>query len=338
MTGGEILLLGDINIDTVWPVPGFPVPGRDGLAPNVSVEVGGSVLNSAFVLDHLGQKTALISCIGKDIWAEKVKQELVQTTIVQDYIREKQDRLTGLTFIIVTPDGERTMFSHRGANVQLQPQDVSEDAFRKAGLLHISGYALLESPQKDAVWQAVKLAKLYRVPISLDTGLDPVLRNTSELQSLLRDLTICITGPQEIAAVYPNLSLDRAVEEMISSGIQLVAVKLGEKGCIVRNNRERISYPSFSIAAVDTTGAGDSFTAGILFGWVNGMGLSAIAVLGSALGALATTVYGAGSSLPDRAKLLDFLKAAREETLSFQQKDIDEVIAMLTNHGKQEER
>ena len=94
MTGGEILLLGDINIDTVLPVTEFPIPGRDGLAPQISVEVGGAVVNSAFVFNNLAQKVALLGCVGKDVWAEKVKQELEHTNINQEYIRIKPEHST----------------------------------------------------------------------------------------------------------------------------------------------------------------------------------------------------------------------------------------------------
>ena len=329
MTCGKFLLLGDINIDTVWPVPEFPVPGRDGLVPQVSAEIGGAIVNSAFVFDHLSQNVSLLGCVGKDIWAEKVKQDLAATNIGQGTIIVKPDSATGLTFIIVTPDGERTMFSHRGANTLLDPVDIEEDIFQEAALLHLSGYALLESPQKDAAWKAVELARKHHVPISLDTGLDPVVRNPEEVRRLLSELTICITGPQEIAVLYKDLSLEDAVRKMISNGVQQVAVKMGEKGCQVYSRDEKLSFPSFHVDAVDSTGAGDSFTAGFLYGWAKGMSLSASAILASALGALAATVYGAGSSLPDKQALLDFLRAEKLEKHAFQIAGIQEVITAL---------
>lgn len=329
MTGGKFLLLGDINVDTVWPVPEFPIPGRDGLVPQVSAEIGGAVVNSAFVLDHLSQQVSLLGCVGNDIWAEKVRQDLVATNIGQSTIIEKPASATGLTFIIVTPDGERTMFSHRGANTLLDPSDIKEDIFKEAALLHLSGYALLEPPQKDAAWKAVELARKYHVPVSLDTGLDPVVRNPEEVRRLLSDLTICITGPQEIAVLYENHTLDEAVGEMIAQGVQQVAVKMGGKGCQVYSKNENKALPSFHVNAVDSTGAGDSFTAGFLYGWAKGMSLSASAVLASALGALAATVYGAGSSLPDKQTLLEFIKAEKLKGNAFQAAAIKEVLAVL---------
>ncbi|HOJ00217.1 MAG TPA: carbohydrate kinase family protein [Anaerolineaceae bacterium] len=326
MSSGEVLLLGDINIDTVLPVAEFPMPGRDGLAPHISTGIGGAVVNSAFVLQHLGQRTALLGCVGADVWAEKVKQDVGQTTIKMDYVKSKPQHCTGLTFIIATPDGERTMFSHRGVNTQLAPQDIDEKAFPGAGMLHISGYALLESPQKEAVWRAVELAKQNQVPVSLDTGLDPVVRNPDEVRRLLPALTLCITGLKEMEILFGDIPLSEAVDAMLASGVRLVAIKLGDKGCHVFGEAEKISYPAFQVNALDTTGAGDSFTSGLIYGWLQGMGLLPAAALASALGALATTVYGAGSALPAKGKVVDFLRTVQDQSIAG---EIEELLGIL---------
>jgi len=331
MNSGKILLLGDINIDTVWPVSEFPIPGRDGLTETVTVETGGAVVNSAIILDNLGQRTSLLGCVGKDVWAEQVKQEFTQTNINLKHVHVKPESTTGLTFIIVTPDGERTMFSHRGANIQLEIQDIDEDALKDAAILHISGYALLESPQKNALWRAVELAKKYNVQISLDTGLEPAIQNPKDLRRLIRELTICISGPQEISALLDSTSPEEAADLLLSLGIQLAAIKLGEKGSFVADEKGQFFCPSFHVNAVDTTGAGDSFTAGLLYGWAHRLSLSASAVLASALGALAASVYGAGFSLPDKQCVLDFLRSMQGESAAVLTDGIEEVIADLGN-------
>ena len=331
MSSGEILMLGDINIDTVWPVSELPTPGRDGLTETVTVEMGGAVVNSAIVLDNLGQRTGLLGCVGKDVWAEQITKKLAQTTINLKHVHVKPESTTGLTFVIVTPDGERTMFSHRGANIQLEIQDIDEEDFKDAALLHISGYALLESPQKKAVWSAVELAKKHNVQISLDTGLEPAIKNPKDLRRLLRELTICISGPQEISELLDSTSPEEAADLLLSSGIRLAAIKLGEKGSFIADEKDQFFCPSFHVNAVDTTGAGDSFTAGLLYGWAHELSLPASAVLASALGALAASVYGAGFSLPDKQCVLDFLRSIQSESAAVLRNGIEEVIADLGN-------
>lgn len=331
MSGKEILMLGDINIDTVWPVSEFPTPGRDGLTETVKVEMGGAVVNSAIILDNLGQQTGLLACVGKDVWAEQMTRELAQTNINQKHVHVKPESTTGLTFIIVTPDGERTMFSYRGANTQLEIQDIGEDVFKDVGILHISGYALLEPPQKNAVWHAVELAKKNNVQICLDTGLEPAIQIPEDLRRLLGELTICISGPQEISILLGSTSPEEAADLLLSSGIQLAAIKLGEKGSFVADGKGRFFCPSFPVDAVDTTGAGDSFTAGLLYGWMHGLSLPASAVLASALGALAASVYGAGFSLPNKQHVVDFLRSRQGGSETVLRNGIEEVIADLGN-------
>ena len=330
MSKGEILLLGDINIDTVWPVSEFPVPGRDGLVKTLTVEIGGAVVNSAIILDNLDQKVALLGSTGSDLWAEYAMRELAQTKINLIHLKLKSNSTTGLTFIIDTPDGERTMFSNRGANTQLEARDIEEDAFKNASILHISGYALLESPQKDAVWRAVELATKNNVKICLDTGLEPVIQKPKELRRLLPLLSICISGLQEAEVLLNCDSPEEAADALVSMGIQLAAIKLGKNGCLLADGKQQCLFPAFPVKAVDSTGAGDSFTAGLLFSWMRGLSLPAAATLANALGALATMVYGAGCALPQRNRVLEFLHSMQKHTAANAfHKNLKEVIKVL---------
>lgn len=331
MHHGNILMLGDINIDTVWPVSEIPIPGRDGLVDVVKVEIGGTVVNSAIMLNNLGQKTALLGCVGSDVWAEQVTQKLAGTRIDMSHVCVDPRATTGLTFIIVTDDGERTMFSHRGANVQLKTQDIDEETIKEASFLHISGYALLEEPQRSAVWRAVEMAKSSNVPISLDTGLEPAIKNPEDLRNLLGDLSICISGPEEIAELLGSSSAEEAADMLLSAGVELAAIKLGKNGSLVANGKEQFMCSSFPVDAVDTTGAGDSFSAGLLYGWKNDFSLSATTVLANALGALAASVYGAGFSLPSRQKVINFLKDQPGQPVGTKEEAIIEVINKLKN-------
>ncbi len=326
MNNKEILLLGDIMIDTICPVSEFPTPGRDEMAPDLNTQLGGSVVNSAVVLDHLEQPVTLLGAVGKDIWAELVRTNLDRTGINQHFIQTKSASKTGFAFIIVSPDGERTMFSYRGSNPLLDVPDISEEAFYNAEILHISGYALLQTPQRDAAWRAVELVKKHHLQISLDTALEPVIHNPDCVRNFLPELTICITSPQEVTALL-NCSLDEAIPRLLDSGVELLAIKQAEQGSLLLNQNEKFFCPSFPIKAVDSTGAGDSFTAGLLYARMNGLSLPAAGILASALGALAASVQGAGLSLPGKQQALDFLKNIRSSQLhNIPQRYFDEII------------
>ncbi|MBM3136747.1 MAG: carbohydrate kinase family protein [Chloroflexi bacterium] len=329
MSAGEILLLGDVNIDSFWPVPEFPVPGRDGLVDEVRFEIGGAVFNTAIFLDRLGVSTRLLSCIGKDLWADSILDALKETKIQTSSIQIKPEAMTGINFTIVTTDGERTMFTHRGANAHYEPSSLKETDFENAALLHISGYALLTAPQKDSVWRSMEIAKQYGVPISLDSGLEPVIKRTEDFRRLFKELTICISGLEEAAQLFGCRTPQEAAERFMEEGVKLAAIKLGSEGSLLATKEKSIFMPCFMVETIDTTGAGDSFSAGVIYGWQQGFELLETATLASTLGALATTVYGAGFSLPRKETIIEFLKKGKHPNVDFMEKSVAFLIENL---------
>lgn len=306
----RVIMLGDINVDNIWPVPAIPQPGRDGLVDTVKMETGGAILNSTILLDRLGIPTTLLGCVGEDMWAEYVRGALAVTGIDLSALQTTQDANTGLDFILVTPDGERTMFGYRGANKMLEADKIDASIFDEAGLLHISGYALLEAPQSDAVLKAVQIARERKIPVSIDTGLEPVMRNKSGFLEILPALGICISGVAEVEALLGAGTDAEAAKKLLEAGVGLAAIKLGKDGSLLMRGDETVRCPAFNVAAVDTTGAGDAYSAGIIYGFMHGLSLGATGILASALGALATTVDGAGFALPGREELVSFLSQA----------------------------
>ena len=323
-----IIMLGDINVDNIWPVPAIPQPGRDGLVDTVKMETGGAILNSTIVLDRLGERTMLLGCVGEDIWAEYVRQALAMTGIDLRALQTTSAENTGLDFILVTPDGERTMFGYRGANKMLDQEKLDATVFDHAGVLHISGYALLEAPQSAAALRAVRFASDRNVPVSIDTGLEPVMRNKSGFMEILPALEICISGVAEVDALLGAKTDVEAAEKLIEAGVKLAAIKLGKKGSLLMRKDESVRCPAFVVDAVDTTGAGDAYSAGIIYGFMQGLSLGATGMLASALGALAATVDGAGFALPGEEELVAFLKEASWPGI----KDQDWIRTELLNH------
>ena len=308
----DVLLLGDLNVDTMMAIHQYPPPGGDGLSDFVEVEVGGAVANSAVTLARLGLRTGLVGALGRDAWAEQVTRPLEAEGIdLRRVVRV--ERGTGLSMIVATPDGERTMFSFRGANEELPPAHISAEMLAGAGVLHFSGYAFLKPPQAEAAWKAAALGAQMGVPLSLDSGLEPVLRSPEEMRRLLPQLTLCITGLEEMHALAGSEQPEAALDALMAQGVRLGAVKLGAHGCWLGSHQgEKCFFPIFPIETVDTTGAGDAFSAGLLFALRRGLSLAAAGTLASALGALATTRYGAGMKMPGAAQVCAFLRSRSE--------------------------
>jgi len=311
-------------------VPSYPPPGGDGLAERIMIRAGGSAANTAVVLAKLGVATKLIARTGDDVWAEVGLRALAESGVDVASVQRDNQASTGLIFIPVTPDGERTMFSHRGANARTDPAAIGPDALDGVRMLHVSGYAFLESPQREAAWRAIELAEQSGVAISLDTGLQPALSLTDDLLRLLPHLAMCVLGMDEAQALVGSTSPADTVAALIECGARTVGLKLGADGCLLADAAHVYHLPAFEVLTVDTTGAGDAFGAGLIFGRLRGLSLPAAGTLATALGSLATTVWGGGSVLPGRAEVIGLLRDHLDEGGTDERAAwIDEVLSVI---------
>lgn len=309
----SVVLFGDINIDILMSIPRYPPAGGDAMAGHVAIRPGGSVANTAIVLSKLGLKTRLVGRVGNDIWAEKAMQPLIDSGVDLTHVSRDPVDSTGLIFIPVTSDGERTMFSYRGANIHKPADEIEPGILDSAGFLHISSYNLLESPQREATYKLVDLARNRNLKISVDVGVEPALRLQDELIQLMPSLSLVVLSVEEARNLVDADTPHEISTQLLDQGVSLVGLKLGRSGCLVAGPRSQHLIPGFAVDTVDTTGAGDSFCAGLIYGCVSGLGLGACGVIANALGALATTVWGCGLALPGSTELDLFLDQQGED-------------------------
>lgn len=318
----RVALLGDINIDVFLNIPAYPPNGGDALVYDMVMGTGGSVANTAVVLARLGVPTDLISRTGEDLWASTARKTFEAEGVGLRYVPSDPKIGTGLIFISVTPDGERTMFSFRGANVNLSTADLPSDALDDTALLHLSGYSFLRPPQSEAAWWAVEKARARGMRITLDLGVEPAIALGEDLGRLLGLLDLLVLGDQEAIKVAGCSDLDCAIDWLLARGVREIGLKLGKEGCLIITPERRVRLTGFPVDAIDTTGAGDAFSAGVIFGILNNLSLEATGLLANALGALATTQWGGGASMP----ALDEVRAFLQQHGAAWQPFVDEVL------------
>lgn len=308
MKSNIVAVLGDINIDIIMNVPAYPSPGGDALVYENTLRTGGSVANTAIMLARLGVSTEIYSCTGDDDWANIAFNKLRAEGVDLEHVRRDSHAGTGLIFIPVTPDGERTMFSYRGANVLLGPDEITEPEIGKLGALHLSGYSFLKSPQREAAWKAIEIAQKLRVPITLDLGVEPAAALGADLPRLLCCLELIVLGDQEVEVIAGTRDLQSGIAHLLDLGVQTIGLKLGKDGCEVIRREDRARLPGLRVDVVDTTGAGDAFSAGMIYGGLRDLSLGARGMLSNTFGALATTVWGGGAALPSLDQAFHFLQ------------------------------
>ena len=322
-----VCLLGPINIDITLPIDKYPSEGGDGLCDSYSIETGGVVANTAIVLAKLGAKAQLIGCMGDDTWAEMVSDAFDVTGVDVSGVSTIPGLATGLNIAIVTPSGERTFFNAWGANNWVEPETFPLDLIARADMLQVTGHPVTRESNRSVLLEAIDIARSANVPVSMDTSLRPVMEQTSEILSLIPQLAICVVGYEEGRHLTDEQDPYAIARNIVSRGPNLAAVKLGGGGCIVATAEEHTMLTTHEVTTLDTTGAGDSFTAGIIFGWLSQMSIGATAMLANLLGALATTVWGAGTKLPGADNVITYLSSMDYHDRS--EHDAHEITLML---------
>ena len=185
-------------------VPEIPPPGQDAYVDRLLFNLGGSATNTCIALSQLGLAPKLFGSVGVDPNAAYLITALESYGIDTSLIQHKRDIPSGQIFLTVLPDGERTMYSFRGANVHTSPEDIPSDVLDTVDLVHLSGYVFLQSPQRDTALKLIDIAHKKNIPISMDTGMDPVLHAHAAMKPALKLMDVIICGQREGALLTGN--------------------------------------------------------------------------------------------------------------------------------------
>jgi len=322
----DVVALGDANVDIIAHFAAFPDKGGDALASSTEIHCGGSATNTALALARMGISTSLIARLGPDSWALKVFGCLSEAGVSPSALQRDPAAMTGLMYVVVTPDGERTILGHRGANVFTDPNQIDEQEIRGARLLHLSGYALLTEPQRSAAFRALAIACRCGLTVSLDPGMTVSYNALDEMRALLPTVNILLPSLAEAQQLAGESVPEECARVLIAAGVAVVAIKLGRQGSLVATPRGALRVPGFYVQTRDSTGAGDNFDAGLIAGFIGGLSWHGAALLGNALGAVSATRVGAGTAGPGADEVVQLLSKHQE----VDHETIDQVIGLVT--------
>jgi len=260
---------------------------------------GGSAANTLKGIALLGGGAILCGKIGMDEHGEVYEQQMSNHGVVSRL--NKHDAVTGHAITFITPDTERTFSVHLGAAIELYKEDVLEEDIAKSKILHLEGYQL-EGSTQATVLHAMELAKKHGTLISIDLA-DPgvVRRNKILFTEVLNNVDIVFVNEKE-ALEFTSLEDEEAALELAKK-VKIAIVKVGEKGSFICSNGEITKVGIVQAQAIDTTGAGDSYAAGFLYGYCNDWSLEESGRLGALLAAKVVEQKGVGMKDLDGEKL-----------------------------------
>lgn len=308
-----ILCAGAIVHDTLVKSDGDNGWGTNTLVESIECHVGGNAANTSLALATLGTPVRILGWIGPDEQGHFLQTRL-QNAGVDVSLIQKEELPTAATVGIVHSTGQRK-FLHRPGVSQKAFTDadiVSTTLLKGISHFHLCSLYILPSLRETAS-AILKRVRALGIKTSLDTNWDPLGRWLPDLEPCLGDLNYLFMNEDEMRMLTGMDDPVKGAEYFQQRGVENIIVKLGAKGCFLLSSEQRLSVPAFSVSAVDTTGAGDTFTAGFLHQLINHESLEQAAIFANAAGALSVQKMGGLGNLRSAHEVTRWIQAQAAE-------------------------
>ncbi|MCP8304206.1 MAG: carbohydrate kinase family protein [archaeon] len=317
----DVIAFGDIVLDLIVPIEGLPIKDEDvQIAKYIRREAGG-VCNFLITASRLGLKVGIVGCVGDDEDGRFVRELLRREGVDVTGIDEIEGEGTAKVLVLVDREGRHAFIGVHGIGVEVCQDRIDVERIESSRAIYTSGHTLIRSPSLDITLEVMRKAKGSGIPVFFDPG--PLVNEVQPkvLDSALESTEVLMPNIIEAEALTGTHDLKMASETLLKKGPETVVIKLGQGGCFIAREGSSIHVPSFKVPVIDTTGAGDSFNAAYVYGYLRQLPINYIGILANAVGGMMVTKLGGGTQAPSKKELVDFLKGKAntdiEELLSY---------------------
>lgn len=304
----DVICVGMALVDSI--IRGFdpnPISASGYRAASGSLNVGGEAVNEAMAAAKLGLKTGILCSLGEDAAGDMIVSALQRCGVDPEPILRSAEHPTPVTTMFVREDGTRRSITNSAHRYNFHPER-HPDRFSGARALILGSLFRAPFDDPEIIHAVLTAAKAEGQLVFADTKL-PNFRFLT-LEDLRDSLPLIdyITPNEDEARYYSGKeNPEEMAEVFLARGVKNVIIKLGGRGCLLKNERESIFLPACRITAVDATGAGDNFAAGFASEILRGASNAEALRFANACGAICTTAVGAGTALKSREQVLQFL-------------------------------
>ena len=309
-----VLVVGGIIIDLIARSEKFKVIDGNICFPfdskitlnELKQDIGGSAHNAAANLAKLGTRTYILGSVGKGDYGEEALKNLRVEGVNTKYVTLKEGT-TGISLVFLV-NGEKTVLTSRGANEFLGEEDLNPAVFEDIDTLILTS---LVSPDNMLLMKkAIIEAKERGISIIMNPSMSMITHRPQELKYAMENSQVIIMNGKESCMITGEKDVESAIRALRNYGAQTVIATLDVKGSLVAENDRIFHVPSYKVKVVDTTGGGDSYTAGFVHAKSKGFPTEEAVKFAAAVAALNIMTPGASTDLPTEKEVIEFMKTA----------------------------
>lgn len=301
------ILVADVIVSSV---DKLPAQGKLSLVDSLKLYSGGCASNASIDLSKLGASVALIGMVGDDGFGRFLKEDLDNNKVNTDGLKVSNAANTSSSVVLVDSSGERSFLHSIGTNGVFTESDISYDIIKDSKIVFVAGSLLM--PGFDGKGCAVMLekARSMKKTTVLDTAWDDTGRWMQVLEACLPFVDYFIPSYEEASMLSGETEPEKIAKVFFDQGVGSVVIKLGKKGCYMQEspNQQGLVVPTYNkISAVDTTGAGDAFCSGFLYGLSKDKSMQESCTLANAVGTHCIMKFGATTGIKSYHEITKFI-------------------------------
>lgn len=291
----KIAVHGFINTDMIGQVDAIPEVDQETEMNSLLISPGGSAANVAVGLSRLGEDVYFLGAVGQHHYTSFLLDSLED--VRRDYVQTVANAPSGMVMVLVDSDGLRTMYTYSGANIQYDVTQIPQHFCQELDFLHMS------SPCLSIADQLVKWKRQNpQLRISFDPSSLLTKKGLTYLEPVFAQTDILFVNRSELNDLFTDMEIDQALHLLHKLGVKDIFVKMGGDGAVysskLGDSSDVLFLPAMNVKAVDSTGSGDAFAVGVLYGYSRGWSKEMILQAGITLGARVVSQVGARNGLP----------------------------------------
>jgi ribokinase len=295
MSRFDVVGFGALNVDKLFRVNRIAAKEEESFITDFAETCGGSAANTVVGLAKLGCKAGFIGKVADDREGKMLLEEFRREGVDTKGVAVAKQGRSGAVVGFVDENGDRALYIDPGVNDHVKLDDKNKTYASQTGFLHLTSFVGEESFQTQ---RRILETIAEDVMVSFDPGALYARKGLAVLESIVERAFVLMPNVGELKLLTGMADYKKAAEAMLRKGVKVVAVKLGSRGCYVTDGEQSHDVEAFKVNVVDTTGAGDAFCAGFLYGLIKHKTLEECGRIGNFVASRCTTKMGARVGLP----------------------------------------